>query len=104
MPLAEIITIEIGSSIAKSILKLWLKDSTLGEDISSSLIDLLKSRTSDALAQRRGQRQFDTIGEKVGESLLPLFEIEGAHLDEGSRTAVAFAVAEAFNKLKLSSE
>jgi hypothetical protein len=104
MPLAEIITIEIGSSITKSILKFWLKDWKLGEDICSSLIDLLKSRTSDALAQRRGQRQFDTIGEKVGKSILPLFEIEGARLDEGSRTAVALAVAEAFNKLKLSSE
>ena len=54
MPLAEIITIEVGSAIAKSILKLWLKDSALGEDISSSLIDLLKSRTSDALAPKTG--------------------------------------------------
>ena len=65
---------------------------------------MFKSRTSDALAQRRGQRQFETIGEKVGESLLPLFESEGARLDEGDRTAVAIAVAEAFNKSKLSSE
>ena len=104
MPLAEIMTIEVGSAVAKSILKLWLKDSALGEDISSSLIDLLKSRTSDALAQRRVQRQFDTIGEKVGESLLPLFEIESARLDEASLTAVALAVADAFDKVKLSSE
>lgn len=52
------------------------------------------------LAQRRGQRQFDVIGE----SLLPLFESEGARLDEGSRTAVAYEVAAAFNKSKLSAE
>src|SRR5712692_7143337 len=104
MPLVEAVTIEVGAAIAKSILKLWVKDSTLGDDISSSLIDLFKSRTSDALAQRRGQRQFETIGEKVGESLLPLFESESARLDEGDRTAVAIAVAEAFNKSKLSSE
>jgi len=103
MPLLETVTIEVGAAVAKSILKLWVKDSTLGEDISSSLIDLFKSRTSDALAQRRGQRQFETIGEKVGESLLPLFQSEGASLDEGDRTAVALAVAEAFNKSKLSS-
>jgi len=104
MPLVEAVTIEVGAAIAKSILKLWVKDSSLGDDISSSLIDLFKSKTSDALAQRRGQRQFETIGEKVGESLLPLFEIEGARLDEGSRTAVALAVAEAFNRSKLSSD
>jgi len=103
MPLVEAVTIEVGAAIAKSILKLWVKDSSLGEDIASSLIDLFKARTSDALAQQRGRRQFEAIGEKVGESLLPLFEIEGARLDEGSRTAVALAVAEAFNKTKLTS-
>src|SRR6266571_5038119 len=100
MPLAEIITIEVGAAIAKAILKLWLKDSALGMDLSSSLVDLLKSQTSDVLAQRRGQRQFDAISEKVGESLLPLFQTEGIYLDEGSRTAVALAVAETFNKSK----
>ncbi len=103
MPLVEAVTIEVGAAIAKSILKLWVKDSSLGEDIASGLIDLFKARTSDALAQRRGQRQFEAIGERVGESLLPLFEIEGARLDESSRTAVALAVAEAFNKTKLTS-
>ncbi len=103
MPLLEAVTIEVGAAIAKSILKIWVKDSKLGEDISSSLIDLFKSHTSDAIAQRRGQRQFETIGEKVGESLLPLFQSESAHLDEGDRTAVALMVAEAFNKSKLSS-
>ena len=65
---------------------------------------MLKSKTSDTLAQRRGQRQFDAFGEKVGESLLPLFEGEGARLDEGSRIAVAHKVAAAFNKSKLSSD
>lgn len=105
MPLIEtVVTIELGAAIAKSICKLWLKDVPLGEDISSSLIDLFKSKTSDALAQRRGQRQFDAIGERVGESFLPLFQIEGANLDEGSRAAVAREVAAAFNTSKLSAE
>ncbi len=103
MPLAEAVTIEVGAAIAKSIFKLWLKDSQLGGDISSSLIDLLKTKTSDALAQRRGQRQFDIIGEKVGESLLPVFEIEGAHLNENDRIAIAREVATAFTTSKLSS-
>src|SRR5438046_2149716 len=103
MPIAEVIAIEVGSAIAKSILKLWLKDSVLGENISASILDLLKSRTSDILAQRRGQRQFDAIGEKVGESLLTLFKIEGANLNESSLTSVARAVAETFNKTRLSS-
>ncbi len=104
MPLTEAVTIELGAAIAKSILKLWMKDSALDIDISSSLIDLFKAKTTDVLAQRRGRLQFEIIGEKVGESLLPLFEAEGVHLDEGSRIAVAHAVAKAFNTSRLSSE
>jgi hypothetical protein len=103
MPFADVLIIRVGSAIAKSILKLWLNGSTLAEDASSSLIDVLASQTSDALAQRRGQRQFEAIGEKVGENLLPIFESEGAHLDEGSRIAIAIAVAETLSKAKLSS-
>jgi hypothetical protein len=104
MPITELITIELGTAIAKSILKLWLKDSTLAQDTSSSLVDIFKAWTSDKVAQRRGERQFETIGEKVAESLLPLFEIEGARLDENGRNAVALAVVEAFNRAKLTNE
>src|SRR5260221_6115927 len=104
MPLAEVVAVEIGSIIAKYILKLWLKDASLGSDIASNVIDILRSKTSDMLAQRRGNRQFEIIGEKVGENLLPLFEYEGAHLDEGERIAVAYAVASTFNQSTLSTE
>lgn len=104
MPLAEVLTIEVGASIAKWILKRWLKDSPLGDDISSNLIDVLMARTSDILAAREGNRQFEKIGEQVGKTLIPLFEREGAQLDEGSKIAVAYEVAAAFDKSRLSSE
>ena len=103
MALLEIVTMEVGAAIAKSIIKLWLKDSTL-DDVSSSIVDLLKSHTSDVLAQRRGQRQFETIGEKIAENLLPLFQMEGIRLKENSRTAVAQAVATALNKSRFTSQ
>src|SRR5947209_13889231 len=96
MPLLEALTIDVGASIAKSILKIWLK-SDIATDASASIVDVLKSRTTDRLAQQRARQQFEKIGEKVGESLLPLFEIDGARLDDGSRTAVAMAVAETLN-------
>src|SRR5436305_13912282 len=104
MPLAEFLAIELGQSITKSILKLWLKDSSLAQDISSNLVDVLKTRITSNLDQRRAQRQLEIIGEKIGENLFSIFEIEGTNLDEGSRTAVAQAVAETFNKLRISSE
>lgn len=104
MPLAEVLTIEVGASIAKWILKRWLKDSSLSDDISSSIIDVLKAKTSDVLAAREGNRQFEKIGEQAGKTLIPLFEREGAQLDEGSKIAVAYEVAAAFDKSRLSSE
>src|SRR5260221_4779028 len=102
MSLLAAAAIEIGKAIAKSIFKFWVRDSGLGNDISSSLIDLLGSKTSDMLAQRKGNRQFEEIGDKISESLRPFLESEGIRLDEGECTAVALAVAETINKSKLS--
>ena len=87
MPLLETLALQVGPTIAKSILKLWLKDSGVASDVTSSLVDILKLKTTDAIAQRRAQRQFEEIGENVAESLLPVFE--GTSLDEGSRRTFA---------------
>ncbi len=102
MALLETLMIEVGTSIAKSILKVWLKDSDMALDASASIMDALKSWTTDRIAQRRAEQQLLAIGEKVGESLLPIFETDGAHLDEGSRTAIALAVAETLNTVSSS--
>lgn len=92
------LSIEIGPAIAKSILKLWLKDLNIVVDAASTVIDMLKSKTTDRVAQKRGQRQFEAIGEKVGESLLPILEAHG-NLNKGRYTAVALAVAETLNTI-----
>jgi hypothetical protein len=54
--------IEITKAIAKQIFKLWVKHILLAEDISSGLIDLIGSKTSDAFTKREGDRQFQKIG------------------------------------------
>lgn len=97
MPLVEVLALDVGSSIAKAILKRWLGDSGPIPDTALSIVDVLKTRTADRLAQRRAERQFEVIGEKVGESLLPLFQVEGALLEENERMAVARAVADTLN-------
>jgi len=104
MSLLTAAAIEVGKAVSKSIFKFWMKDSQLGQDISSSLIDLVGSKTSDTLAQRKGNRQFEDIGDKISENVLPLLKSENIHLDEGERRAVAIAVAEALNKSRLSTE
>ena len=97
MPLLEILMLDVGGAIAKGLLTRWLSSNALVSDAASSLADVLKSQISDRLAQQRARQQFETIGEKVGESLTPVFEMEGATLDEGSRTAIAMAVADTLN-------
>jgi Leucine-rich repeat (LRR) protein len=97
MPFIEAVILELGSSISKSILKLWLKDHPIISDTSASITDILKLRTSDKIAQQRARRQFELIGEKVGESLMPIFEVEGASLDDASRIAVVQAAVETLN-------
>ena len=89
MALVEVLTLQVGPAIDKEILKVWLKDRKFASDITSSLMDLLKSKAADVIAQRRASRQLEEIGERVAESLLPVFEMERTHLDESSCTAVA---------------
>jgi hypothetical protein len=96
--LVEAVATVLGPAIAKAILKKWLRDSALASDVSSSLIDLIKAKTSDFLTQTRTARQFEAIGERVAESLLTVFEAEGANISENGRTAVALAVADTLNK------
>lgn len=97
MALFEALAIDLGSSIGKSILRIWLKNANVTADASSTIIDMLKSWAIDKASQRKAQRQLEDIGEKVAENLLPIFEKDGASLDEGSRTSVALAVAETLN-------
>ncbi|GHO78572.1 ATP-binding protein [Ktedonobacter sp. SOSP1-85] len=97
MPLLEILMLDVGGAIAKGLLTRWLSSNALVSDVASSLTDVLKTQISDRLAQQRARQQLETIGEKVGESLVPIFEIEGAALDESSRAAIANAVADTLN-------
>jgi len=102
MTLIETLALAVGPAIAKAILKIWLKDSHIALNTTSSFVDLLTSKTKDGIAQRRGSRQFEEIGEKVAEGLLPLFE--EAHLEESGRVAVALAVAGTLDKAQIAPE
>lgn len=97
------VAIEIGSVAVKHILKLWFKDGSLASDESSSLIDMLETKTKDVFARRKGILQFEEMATQIGESLYPMFEQE-SRLDEGDRVHVAEAVRDAFNHARLSND
>jgi len=102
--LDEVLILTLGPALAKGIAKLWLKDKSFASDVVTGLVDYVKSKTGDLIAQQRAKRQFEAIGEQVAESLRPLFEYEGGDLDEGGRTAAALAVADTLNKSGIDAE
>jgi len=101
MVLLETLTLGVGSAIGKSLLKVWLKDLAIEQEIGLSILDILKSKGADIIAQRRGERQFEAIGEKVVENLLPLFD--ESSLTEDSKVFVAQEVAKTINQVNITS-
>ena len=99
MPLIETLTLTLGPSLAKILLKVWFRDADIARESASQLVDILRTKTADVLAQQRGKRQFEAIGERFAESLAPF--MEGTPLGEGSREAIAIAVATTLDRAKI---
>ena len=104
MTLPATLAISVGPAIAKAILKVWLKDREFLESIGESITDLISSKTSDAFAKKKAERQFQEIGDRIAQSLVILFESDGAKLNENGKTAVALAVAESLEKTPITAQ
>lgn len=102
MSLIEFLVASLGSAVAKSILKLWAKDSDFAQNAGGEVIDFLKSKVSEGIASRRGNRQFEAIAEDVAESLLPVFAHE--NLGEDDKKRIAEAVGNVLRNLQISAE
>jgi hypothetical protein len=101
MGLIEVLTIEVGAVIAKAIVRVWLRSEDAMSDSGADVIDLIRGKTSDIVAQRNGTRQVEAIGDQIALSLLPFFEVEGRGLSESSRIAIALAVADSLRETKI---
>lgn len=99
---AELIVFEIGASIAKAILKIWLKPNDIASDVTGDIVDYLKTKTTDIFAARNGSRQFEAMGDNIAQSLMPIFKSE-TKLDDNGRTAVALAVVETMKETNITS-
>jgi hypothetical protein len=51
MPLLEVLALDGGASIGKAILKCWLGSGSPVSDAASSIVDVLRTQTSDRIAQ-----------------------------------------------------
>jgi hypothetical protein len=101
--LLSFLILGLGESISKALLKFWLRDNSIAMDISSSLVELIKKITNDALVQHSVEKQIREIGDKVAKSVFPLFQYEG-DLSEGDRILVAQRIDAILKGTRIDSE
>ena len=101
MPALEPITIQLGTAIAKVILKLWLKDSAIAQDTSISILGILSRKIPDLYKQRRIERQLAELTDQISVTLLPLFN--RASLTDNSTRAVGLSAAKTLNNAQITS-
>ena len=104
MTLAETFILSFGPAIAKAILKIWFKDDYIAINTFSTLIDLIKQKTSNVMIQQRSKRQFEEIGQTVAENLLPFFQQEAKGLDNAGQNAVLLSVVQTLEETPLSTD
>ena len=89
MAILSLVTYAIGPSIAKAILKLWLKDQGILPDIIPELFDLLKSTAQSERDARHAASRIEDLGVQVIQQLQPVFDDAGPSLEAAGRAAVA---------------
>jgi hypothetical protein len=84
MALIETLTIGVGVAVAKSALKLWLKDSEIAASVGTATIDIVAKMLPFPL-RGPAQREFDRIAEEVGRKLERFLESECPDLPENEK-------------------
>lgn len=101
MPLIETLTMSIGASVAKAVLKLWLRDESLALDLSLSLTDLAE-RGGKGFKERRGLRRgFERVAEEVAEKLDAYLEAEFSRVPANEIEAAIYAAQGTIDSAKL---
>ena len=95
MALTETLVTTIGVSVAKALLGVWLKDHPLAQAAGKSVLDIIKTKTPNFLAARKAAREFESLADRVGASLSPVFK--SYELSDSSYEAVSLEVASAIS-------
>ena len=90
------------SAVAKSALKLWLKDSEIAAAAATSTIDILAKLPFGV--RRPAQREFERIADEVGRGLERFLEAECPNLPDNEKEAASLAVASALNRAAINDD
>lgn len=91
----------LGAAVVKATCKIWLKDIPLAADVSARMVDIIESKVDGVREKRKIKRIFEDLEERVADNLHDALKVEFANLPENERQATILAVAETFNKAKL---
>ncbi len=104
----ETLFFRISPAISKTILAIWLKDPSLSPnliaDAISDIINVFRNKTEDFFAQKQGAYEFAQIGDKVVQSLLPIFEAESSYLTEDNIFVATLAISNTLNSAGINAQ
>lgn len=90
--------------IVKTAFRVWIGNDPFADNLTGDLTDMIRSRVSGALEQRKIRSRFARMEEIVADRLLASLQGEFRNLDEGERNAAIIAVTETFNQARLTGE
>jgi Leucine-rich repeat (LRR) protein len=103
MPWLETLTLSLGASVAKHIVKSWLGES-LPNSMLGDLIDILKDEGKKMGEQNESKRQIDRIGAQIANRVYSFMESEGNKLEENQRIAISLELARTLSKAQITSK
>jgi hypothetical protein len=91
----------LGAAVVKAALQVWFKDDVLVAQAGVSIVDLVKSKISGQLEQRRAQRLFEDLEVPVANRLRSIRTTEFSAMPENEWRAAVLASAISFDRANL---
>jgi hypothetical protein len=101
--MTELVLLLCGA-VVKAAFKLWTRNDPFADVLTGELTDMINSRVSGLLEQRKVRSRFARMEEIVADQLLTLLNNEFRNLDEGEKNAAIIAVTDTLNKAQLTTQ
>lgn len=91
----------LGAAVVKTACKIWLQDHAIAADATVGVVDIIQSKVAGTREQRRVSRLFEDLEERVADNVLSGMDVEFANVPANEREAAVLAVADTFDKARL---
>ncbi len=98
------LVVVLSGAVVKTAFKLWTGDNSLADNVAGDLTDLIKPKVVSVLDQRKVRRQFEQMEDLVARRVLATMGEEFRGLAENERNSAIIAVAETFDRAKLTDQ